>query len=264
MSIDLNSIPAATRDQQIKLGRQYSSTDTLAQANQTLSALGSYANEVATEGFIAEDGARLSEARDMLLAAGVGRETARGDKKVTNQAYVDALADGKKKRLRGRTVLENTMAALSESSDPSAPDAARAILGTLLQTQTADDDAEKLSGQLAQINATLGLAFVRDEAAKRGGAKAIEDLTSSAATLRAVAQQGATVAGTPAATQLLDHIDGIIIGLCRRARKAARSAAKQHGNPAIATVFELNKLYRSRRRAVGESDEPADDGGATP
>src|SRR5829696_4294737 len=112
MTIDLNSIPAATREQQIKLGRQYGSTDTLAQANQTLSALLKYGAQVAAEGFIAEDGARLTDARDMLLAAGVGRETARGGKKVTNQAYTDALASGKKKRERGRTVLENTMAVL--------------------------------------------------------------------------------------------------------------------------------------------------------
>src|SRR5829696_7075800 len=108
-----------------QVGRQYGSGDTLEQANQTLSALLKYASQVAAEGFIAEDGARLREARDMLVAAGVGRETARGGKKVTNQAYADALAEGKKKRVRGRTVLENTMSVLAESSEPSAADAVR-------------------------------------------------------------------------------------------------------------------------------------------
>lgn len=254
MAIDLKSIPAAIREAQITLGRQYGSDDTLAQANQTLTALASYGDEVAHEGFIAADTARLTEARDMLLAAGVGRESARGDKKVTNRAYAEALIHGKAKRLRGRTVLENTMAALDESSAASAPEAAREIRAALRQTHTADDDAEKLAGQLDLLARTLGLAGVSPEAANRGGPQAVSDLTSNAANLRAVSQQDAKVAGTPAETQLLDHLDGIIIGLTRRARKAGRSAAKQLGNPAIATAFELNKLYRSSRAS---SDDPA-------
>src|SRR5262249_22143340 len=95
MAIDLKNIPAATRQKQIERGRQYGSTDTLAQANQTLNALGTYTKELAAEGFVAADAERLADARDMLIEAGVGRETARGEKKSTNQAYADALKDGK-------------------------------------------------------------------------------------------------------------------------------------------------------------------------
>src|SRR5262245_1944471 len=157
MAIDLNSIPPTTRQKQIELGRQYGSNDTLAQANQTLNALGTYANALAHHGFIAADGARLADARAMLIEAGGGRETARGGKKSTNQAYADAMADSKAKRVRARTVLENTGAALEESADSAAPDAVREIEATLRQTQTAGDDAEALASQLDQLAATLGM-----------------------------------------------------------------------------------------------------------
>lgn len=257
MPTDLNTIPAATRDAQIKLGRQYGSSDTLAQANQILKALESYASALANEGFIADDIARVVEARDMLLTAGVGRERARGGKKVLSQAYLDAMATGRAKRLRARAVLDNTMGILAESSAPTAPDAVRAIKATLRQTHSAGDDAETLAGQLDQLAATLGLAHVNVEASKRGGAQSIADLTSSAAELRKAAQQDATLLGTPAETQLLQHLDGIIVGLARRAHKAARSAAKQLGNPAIGAAFKLNKLYRVTGKHKAESNTPA-------
>ena len=46
------------------------------------------------------DAKRLEDARDGLMAAGVGREAARTGKKATNKAYADAVRDGKAKRLR--------------------------------------------------------------------------------------------------------------------------------------------------------------------
>ena len=50
----------------------------------------------------------------------------------------------------------------------------------------------------------------------------------------------------PEATQRLDHIDGIIIDICRRARDAAEAASKDLGDPAILKAFKLDKLYASR------------------
>ena len=91
--------------------------------------------------------------------------------------------------------------------------------------------------------ATLGLDGVKAEASKRGADQAIIDLKAGAEALRSADVEGAVPAGTPAETQLLDHLDGIIVGLVRRARKAGRSAADRLGDPAIATAFELSKLY---------------------
>jgi hypothetical protein len=256
MTFDLSTIPAATREEQIRIGRQYSSRDTLDQANQTLGALDTYDKALAAEGFIPADGTRLAAARDLLAEAGVDREAVRGSKKATSRAYGDAMKEGKAKRLRARTILENTRAALLEGGAPGAPEAAREVDATLRQTQTAGDDAEALARQLDQLAQTLSASGVRAEAKSRGGAQALADLGASASALRAAAQQGATVQGTPAETQRLDHLDGIIVGLVRRARKAARSAAQQLGDPAIATAFELTKLYRSTGRARKKAGAP--------
>ncbi|MFO0759116.1 MAG: hypothetical protein U0359_21670 [Byssovorax sp.] len=254
MAIDLDTIPAITRAQQIKLGRQFSSNDTLAQANQTLNALESYGDLLVPDGFIAADTARLTDARDMLITAGVGRETARAGKKVTNGLYTEAMAEGKILRRRGRAVLENVEGALQESAAPDAQEAVQKIKATLLGTQAAGADAEALATQLDQLAATLKAPGIKAEAAKRGGAQAAADLLAGSAKLRASDEQSAVPAGTPAHTQLLDHLDGIIVGLVRRARKAARSAAARLGNPAIAAAFELDKLYAGPAK---KNDKPA-------
>lgn len=264
MAIDLDSIPAATRAQQIKLGRQYGSTDTLAQANQTLNALDVHGDAVATDGFIAEDTARLTDARDMLVAAGVGREVRRTAKKSTNALYTEAIAQGKKLRRQGRAILENVEGALAESAEPEGP-AVQRIKATLQSTHAAGDDAEALAQQLDLLVSTILFEGVKAEAGKRGGPEVVTALTAGAAKLRAADEQVATPAGTPAETQLLDHLDGIIIGLVRRARKAARSAGARLGNPAIAAAFELDKLYASSGtkatkaapKGAGGNDNPA-------
>jgi hypothetical protein len=94
MPIDLNAVPAATRSKQIRLGQQFGSQDTLDQANQTLHAYAVHGVTLAPYGFTTLDAERLADARDLLLAAGVGRQTARGQKKVTSQAYADAVKAG--------------------------------------------------------------------------------------------------------------------------------------------------------------------------
>jgi hypothetical protein len=83
VALDLEAFPAAVRATQIRLGEQFGSQDTLDQANQTLTGYAAYGAALAGAGFVAPDAERLTEARDLLMDAGVGRETARGQKKVT-------------------------------------------------------------------------------------------------------------------------------------------------------------------------------------
>ena len=60
----------------------------------------------------------------------------------------------------------------------------------------------------------------------------------------------------------LDQLDGIIVGLARRARSAAHSTAARLGKPAIAIAFELEKLYAG---ASKKPEKAAPKGnGATP
>ncbi|MDI1429891.1 hypothetical protein [Polyangium sorediatum] len=42
--------------------------------------------------------------------------------------------------------------------------------------------------------------------------------------------------------ETLDLLDGIIVSLARTAREAAEAAARELGEPAVATAFELSAL----------------------
>jgi len=112
MPIDLTTLSPRALAHYVQLGQQFSSADTLAQANQTLKGLATYGAELVKHGFALTDGARLKAARDALIAAGVGRADAR---KVTNQAYLKALREGKAQRENARAILENTARALEDS-----------------------------------------------------------------------------------------------------------------------------------------------------
>jgi len=262
MPIDLNAVPAATRSKQIRLGQQFGSQDTLDQANQTLHAYAVHGVALTPYGFTTLDAERLADARDLLLADGVGRQTARGQKKVTSQAYADAVKAGQAARLSARSILTGVEEDIEESAAPGAEDAARLIAAALRTTRAGSDQAEKLAQQLDQLASTLQHAAVAPVAASRGGADAIARLTAASAALRKADQDDATVRGTPAETQRLDQIDGIIVRLARRARHAALAAARATGDAALVEAFKLDKLYQSRApsSAAGEDLDPeADD-----
>ncbi len=259
MKIDLSTLSPKARAEYIRIGRQYGSTDTLAQANQTLTGLGKYAPELARHGFSLGDGARLRDARDGLEEAGVGRHEKVGARKVTNHAYVDALAHGKAKREDARSILDNAKRVLSESDQSSAVAGVNVIKAAFQQTRSAGADGDKLAGQLDILRLTLGDPDVIGEVSGRGGLDAGVDLQVAADTLRAASKERAGAPGTPEETEQLNLLDGIIVGLVRGARKAARPAAKRLGMPALMADFELTKLYASRGAGKG-SPTP----GATP
>jgi len=243
MPLDLSTLSPNARAGYQRIGRQYGSTDTLAQSNQTLDGLAEHGAELVQHGFVAADGQRLTDARDALVTAGVGRNEARGDKKVTSAELAAALKSGKAARGSARAVLVNTRRALFEKVDPAAQAAVQQLDVALQQTNNAGSDAGKLADQLDLIRGALAEPTVAAEAAPRGGPQAVSELTSHAALLRAAAAARTTVPGTPAETEHLDVIDGIIVTLARHARQAARSAAKRLGKPALLADFELTRLY---------------------
>ena len=246
MPIDLSTLSPHARAEYIRIGRQYGSTDTLAQANQTLTGLVKYAPELTRHGFSLGDGTRLEGARDGLIEAGVDRSGKVGTRKVTSHAYVDALAHGKAKREDARSILDNAKRALSERVDATAAAGVNVIKAALQQTRSAGADGDKLAGHLDTLRLALGDPNVLVEVSGRGGLDAGIDLQIAADTLRAASKERAGAPGTPAETELLNLLDGIIVGLARGARKAARAAAKRLGMPALMADFELTKLYASR------------------
>ena len=256
MTIDLSTLSPRARAEYIRIGRQYGSTDTLAQANQTLAGLGKYAHELVRHGLSLGDGVRLEGARAGLEEAGVGRNEKVSTRKVTSHSYVDALANGKAKREDARSILDNARRALSESDQASAVAGVNVIKVALQQTRSAGADGDKLATQLDTLRTTLGDPNVIGEVSGRGGLDAGVDLQIAADTLRVASKERAGAPGTPAETELLDLLDGIIIALARGARKAARAAAKRLGTPALMADFELTKLYASRGAGKG-SPAPA-------
>ncbi len=249
MATDLNAIPKEAREELLAVGRQYGSRDTLAQAELTLTAITKYASVAAllSHGFTTADGEQLGEMRGLLQQAGVDREQARASKKETNQQYVSALATGKTRRQQARSVLGGVSAALRMAGNG---DAVAKVNAALAQTVASGESAEALANQLDQLRGVLEDAAIAPAAADRGGPAVVADLGASATALRAASQSRTRVPGTPAETERLDLIDGLIVQLCRRARAAARSAARATGNPALAADFQLSKLYRSRSVAA--------------
>jgi hypothetical protein len=243
MPLDLDAIAPAARARQIKLGQGFSSQDTLDQANQTLLALAEHGAILTQYGFVAKDTQQLTDARDLLVAAGVGREAAHGKNKVTSQTLADALTNGQSSRLRARVILTGVQEDLEDSGTA---DAERMVKAALQQTSTTPDTAEGMATQLDLLTETLRRAEISELANERGAITAIAGLIMAGSGLRNADQSRPAGRGTPAETQRLDQIDGIIVRLTRRARKVAVVAARDLGNPALAHAFRLDKLYRTR------------------
>jgi len=262
MSLDLSTLSPSARTSYLVLGRQYSSNDTLDQAIQTLQGLAAHGADLVPHGFSAADAAQLQEARDAISAATVGRITARGGKKVTNATYLAALQSGKATRDSARAVLLGARRTLHDLGDAASLEGVKIIDAALAQTRAAGGDGEKLASQLDTLRAAFGNAAVTSAAALRGGPAAVAELEGSATTLRSAAVGRTVSPGTPAETEHLDVLDGLIVTLARQARRAARAAAKRLGKPAIATAFELTHLYAVRPAAPAKATKSGN--GASP
>ncbi len=258
MSIDPNKIPKSRRLTLIRLGEQFGSQDTLDQANQTLAAYDKHAALLKTSGFGAKHAAELTDARNGLVDAGVGREMAKGKKKVTGEAYIQAFAQGTTARFQARAVLAGVKEDLEASEAAGSPEALAAVATVLRQTRAAARNAEPLAQQLTLLLDALTGELVATTAADQGGPEVKADLSASITALRKADQEDVGVRGTPVETETLDLLDGIIIQQVRRARRAALAASRRLGNPALVEAFKLDKLYRSRGSAPAEEDD-ADD-----
>ncbi|HVK68620.1 MAG TPA: hypothetical protein VM694_29375 [Polyangium sp.] len=242
MPLDTTTLAPKAREEYLRIGKQFGSTDTLNQANKTLEALQKYGPALKHHGFNAADGARLSEARGALIDAGVGRAEVAGQRKLTNIGFVAALKEGKSARETARSILHTGRNTLEEKGNEGA---ANLITVALDQTRASQDDAEKLAVQLDTLRDALQREDVTAVVGDRGGPEAVARLGQAAGTLRAAAKERAG-ASTVAATEQLDLLDGIVVSLARSARKAARAAARETKQPALAAAFELTHLYGPR------------------
>lgn len=264
MPFDPSTLSPEAIKRYILLGRSFSSGDTLAQANQTLDALSKHAAALVPHGFGPADVVGLTDARDALEADGVARTGEAGAVTCDRKAYAGAIRDGLTLRERGRSVLESAGAVLR---DGGAPDEVRNLVATTLeQTARAPATTGKRCGvlldtQLQLLADTLEHAGVAPAAADRGGPDAVTELRGGSAKLVGATRKRPATRGTPEATERLDLLDGVVVTLARRARKAARSAARQLGTPALAQAFALTALKQrgsAAEEAVEEPPKPED------
>lgn len=250
MSLDLSKLPVAARARYVDVGRRYGSDLTLNQANHTLNALSAHGKTLVGFGFAVADGERLKDARDLLVEAGVGRDQARGSRKRTSTALLAAIKRAKAARKRGQAIV---LALLDQSEELGLTPQRDALLATAAQTRSAGADEELLGRQLDLLQAALSQAALKTAVKDRGGPDAVTELAAAAAELRSTAAAARSTPGTPAETEQLDLLDGIIVELTRSARRCARAAAAALGRPALAKAFELLFLYPAGN---GESEEP--------
>jgi hypothetical protein len=249
MGLDLKNIAPEARAALIKDGERFSSEDTLDQAKLTLSGYATHGAKLAAFGFAQEDAGELKDACDALIDAGVGRESKRTSKKIDTAAYAAAMRDGQAVRLRARSVLSGARRVLVRDGKAEAVQKVDALLE---RESVASDDAEGLAKQLDTLRGLLEVADVQAATKTRGGPEAAGDLHAQAKALRDASQAKAGPRGTPVETETLDLIDGIIVSLVRSAREAAEAAARELGEPAVATAFELSALYKRRGKKKGE------------
>lgn len=90
---------------------------------------------------------------------------------------------------------------------------------------------------------------------KRGLVLALEsEGPERIAAISAAREQKAGPRGAPSETEYLDLLDGTVAVLCRNARKAARAAARESGQPSIEQELQLRELYGSRKRRMSAAD----------
>jgi hypothetical protein len=250
MTIDLDAFPPAVKLALIAVGEEFGSDDTFAQATQTGQGLEKYGDILQLYGLPLSDGKRLGAAREMLSEAGYGRNQAKGQKKTLGIGLEDANRAGRTVRIRGRSILTSTKSALSEQGQT---EAATKVQTTLDATADSEKTGEELAKQLDSLAEALDpnkAPEAAKAAADRGGPEVIEPLLLAAMTLREAVKKKPTVRGTPAETQRLNQIDGIIVDICRRGRDAAKAASKDRGDPAILKAFKLDKLYSSPAKSA--------------
>lgn len=258
MSTDLSKINPTQRQKLIYLGQQFSSQDTLDQANQTLGACAAHANIIKAFGFGPKQIKDLEDARDSLQECGIGREAARGLKKANGLAYIQAMNKGESVRAWARTLLIHAADELTGTEVAEELQASKSVTSALAQSRVAGEKAEPLAQQLALLLDALKDPVIAAICADIGGPEAVSAAESAIQGLRTADHEDVGGRGTPAETATLDLLDGIIVNLVRKARRAAVAAAKETGNPGLVGAFRLDKLYnhRSAEPAAPEPEAP--------
>jgi len=249
MSIDLAAFPPDVKLALIAAGEEFSSGDTFEQAGHTIEGLKKYADALIPHGWPLEEGARLEEAWGLLSEAGCGHEHAQKKKKTLGIGLQGANRAGQTVKAQARTVLTATKGTLLRLGKTAA---ATEVQNALDATAGTDKTGEELAQQLDLLGNALDPDISPDAAdasIDRSGPATLKPLRGVAVTLRDVLHK-TTASRTQDETHRLAQIEGIIIGICRRALDVAEAASKALGDPAILAAFKLDKLGTPQTKAV--------------
>lgn len=238
-----------------RIGASFGSSDALAQADVTLKYATKHISILPMHGFGPVQLAQLEDARAASIAQGVQRADTRTGRKVTKTALLDAMFAGKSVRMRARTIYTNARGTLAAAGNQ--PASVRTIDSVLAATSSAGSDSDELATQMQQLQNLLTDTAIRGAVGEEVATALETDLRTRRDALLIARGEGASTRGTPTDTDLIDLIDGVIVELVRAARRAARSAARELGQPAIADELQLNELYHTTGRAPKTPSTPA-------
>lgn len=251
MAIDLSTLSADAQAHYRKIGANYDSSRTLAQAEKTRNGankiIALHPEAFALHGIRPSTITRLEELRAMLLEATAGREHTRTQKKATNEAHVRAMHDGKGTRLELNAAFNSARRLLLESGDT---ESVNLIDVTLGRTRSAGADSDLLIQQLELLGGLLTNSAIRQAVAD--GDESIPSALEASVSerierLKSTRLEKAGPRGTPIDTGLVDLLDGMLIVLCRDIRRAARALSRALGQPHLAKEVELDVLYARKR-----------------
>ncbi len=242
MAIDLDSIAPKARERYLAIGERYATADVLAQADKTLLALIKYGVMLVVFGYGNNDAQRLTERRDALLEHFTNHLQDSGTRKNNRKSDLTVLRQAKDARLSVRTVLDLTGDDLLEIGN----DQAAKPIRTVLDDTSAEAEDAALLDQLKALNFVLVGPVLEPIIATRGGVEILGRLTAAQNDLRTVLRGRADDPEGPAASEIRDILDGMVVTSVRAARAAARVAARAYGQPAIARAFKLDCLRPAR------------------
>lgn len=249
------NLPSGLRAKFIETGRDFGSDRTYAQAQETLK--NARENEAALRqvGFGSPQIDRLQTAADAQKELGADRDLARTGEGIATRERNDAEKEGKHARTVATVALTTASGELQFASEI---DAAREVDQVLHQVSVGSGShLPTLSSHLGMLAGVLAVAPVAAVLADIGGPEAAKQVTEAKAKVDDAIRRGKSNAShTPEQTEQLDLLDGIVVDLVRKARKAARAASKKLGRPALAKLFELDLLY-GRPKAKKEETKVA-------
>jgi hypothetical protein len=254
MAFDIDKMAPEERAFCLALGERYPTPNVLSQADKTLRGLALYGAILVIYGFGAEDTQDLSDARDALRAEDAGDAQTSSERKTVVQNADEAIRNGRKQRLIAITILKNARRPLRKSGNSAA---LAQVQGVLSQTRVLVDDSA-LPKQMQLLHTTLEDPAIAGVVAGRGGPDAVTKLETLLPLVRqALSDKTGHPPGT-AVSERRDILDGVVVTLARSARAAARMAARDLGQPAIAAAFELTYLESARARKAPEAELPAE------